>query len=72
VSGLFTAETIAAVTGVQPATLRKWVERGHVVKHGRDRYDGESVIAHWRATTLAEPVRDTTGRFTGRAEPVQG
>lgn len=69
-SDTYTADQIRRVLGVRPDTLRKWVERGHIVTHGRDRYDGDSVIAHWRATRDAEPVRDGgSGRFTGRAIP---
>lgn len=64
---VYTAATIQAVTGVEPATLRKWVERGHVTKLGRDAYDGDSVIAYWRLVTLAVDVRDDRGRFAGRA-----
>jgi phage terminase Nu1 subunit (DNA packaging protein) len=37
-----------AVLGIKPATLRKWVQRGHVRKLGRDLYDADTVIAHWR------------------------
>lgn len=33
-----TAAAVEAVLGVKPATLRKWVQRGHVRKLGRDRY----------------------------------
>lgn len=69
-SDVYTAATIEAVTGVDRATLRKWVERGHVVRVGHDAYDGDSVIAYWRANVLAEPVRDDAGRFAGRAVPV--
>lgn len=66
-SDVYTSSTIAAVMGIDGATLRKWVERGHVARVGHDAYDGPSVIAHWRRTTVAEPVRDDAGRFAGRA-----
>ncbi|MFE1550589.1 hypothetical protein [Streptomyces sp. NPDC058718] len=26
-----------AATGAQPATLRKWLQRGHLTRHGHDR-----------------------------------
>lgn len=46
---VYSAATIHTVLGVEPATLRKWVERGHVRRLGYDKYDGDTVIAHWRA-----------------------
>lgn len=64
---VYTAATIEAVTGVDRATLRQWVARGHVTRVGRDAYDGDSVIAYWRTVTMSTPVRDESGRFVGRA-----
>lgn len=48
-AGDFTAAQIEAVLGIPPSTLRVWVHRGHVRKVARDLYDGDSVIARWRA-----------------------
>lgn len=45
----FPAATIEAVLGVPASTVRKWVERGHVRKYGRDLYDGDDVINRWAA-----------------------
>lgn len=56
----YTSAQIEAVLGIRPATLRKWVQRGHVTKLGRDLYDGDSVIARWREVeTAAEPRSET-------------
>lgn len=55
---VYTAATIEAVLGVRPATLRKWVERGHVTRVGRDLYDGDSVIARWREAEAASLSHD--------------
>lgn len=50
-----TAELAERVLGINPATLRKWVERGHVRKTGRDRYDLDDVRARWlQAASLGE------------------
>ena len=57
-SGAYTAAQIEAVLGVRPATLRKWVQRGHVAKLGRDLYDGDSVIARWREAEAASDPSD--------------
>lgn len=65
---VYTAAAIHNALGIKPATLRKWVQRGHVTRVGRDAYDGDSVIAHFR--TLADDdddhARDDAGRFAGR------
>lgn len=50
---VFTSATIEAVLGIPPATLRKWVERGHVKRVGRDLYDGDTVIERWREVESA-------------------
>lgn len=39
-----TAAAVEQVLGVKAATLRKWVERGLVRKHGRDRYDVADIV----------------------------
>jgi len=44
----YTSAQIEAVMGIPASTLRGWVHRGHIVKIGRDLYDGDSVIARWR------------------------
>lgn len=44
----YTAAQVEAVLGVKPATLRKWVQRGHVRKVGRDLYDETTLLARWR------------------------
>jgi predicted site-specific integrase-resolvase len=41
------AELAERVLGIKPATLRKWVERGHVRKVGRALYDLDDVRARW-------------------------
>lgn len=55
---VYTSAQIEAVLGVKPGTLRQWVHRGHVVKVGRDLYDGDSVIAYWRTAAGPAPVED--------------
>jgi predicted site-specific integrase-resolvase len=40
------AAEIKAALGVNPHTLRTWVERGKVRKVGHNRYDSDSVIAY--------------------------
>lgn len=45
---VYTSAQIREVLGIKPGTLRIWVLRGHVVKVGRDLYDGDSVIARWQ------------------------
>jgi predicted site-specific integrase-resolvase len=40
-----TAAQVLAVLGINPATLRKWVERGKVRRYGRDAYDVDDVAA---------------------------
>lgn len=45
-----TAAELAQVFGVNPATLRKWVQRGRVAKHGRDAYDLRDVAGCVAAT----------------------
>lgn len=42
-----TAELAQRVLGINPSTLRTWVERGYVRKLGRDRYDLDDVRARW-------------------------
>jgi hypothetical protein len=56
----YTSATIESVLGVPPATLRKWVERGHVTKLGRDLYDGDSVIERWRAVEALQDNETVT------------
>jgi len=40
-----TAAAVECVLGVRAATLRQWVSRGQVRKHGRDRYDVADILA---------------------------
>lgn len=49
----YTSAQIEAVLGIPASTLRVWAHRGHITKVGRDLYDGDSVIARWRATAAA-------------------
>jgi DNA-binding transcriptional MerR regulator len=42
-----TAELAQRVLGINPSTLRTWVQRGYVRKLGRDRYDLEDVRKRW-------------------------
>lgn len=65
-SDVYTAATIHNALGIKPARLRQWVARGHVRRVGRDKYDGESVRAHFRASVTSTDGRDDAGRFTGR------
>lgn len=58
----YTADQIEAVLGVKPATLRKWASRRLVDKVGRDLYDGDSVIARWRARAAEEEATRDPGR----------
>lgn len=68
---VYTSAQIHAVLGVRPGTLRQWVKRGHVRKVGRDLYDGDSVIAHWRERHAErhEPLdlEEVEGLAPGRA-----
>lgn len=41
------AELAEQMLGIKPGTLRQWVARGYVHKHGRDRYDLDDVRARW-------------------------
>lgn len=40
------AAAVERVLDVKAATLRQWVRRGHVRKHGRDEYDVADVITY--------------------------
>jgi transposase-like protein len=66
---LFTAADAAAAIGVQPATLRDWVRRGLLTRHGTQRtalYDVHELVA---AADAAKPRRDTptTRALNGRS-----
>ncbi|MGW2746962.1 helix-turn-helix domain-containing protein [Streptomyces sp. NPDC001450] len=58
---LITAELAAAEAGVSPATIRKWVQRGHLRPAGtqgrRQLYRLEDVFAAERATYRARAPR---------------
>lgn len=41
---ILTADEASRYLGVQSATLRQWLRRGRIVRHGRDRYDMGSVM----------------------------
>jgi predicted transcriptional regulator of viral defense system len=42
-----TAEQAEKLLGIKPATLRKWVERGHVRRLRHGVYDLDDVRARW-------------------------
>lgn len=51
--------------GIDPRTLRKWVERGHVRRYGRDRYDAGDVAARWMKLARDGYFFDETSQSTG-------
>lgn len=44
----YTAAQVEAILGIKQATLQKWVQRGHIKRVGRDLYDEDTLLAHWR------------------------
>lgn len=56
--GVITAAQARQLLGINPATLRKWVERGHVRKLGRDRYELEDVRDRWVSMACGDDALD--------------
>jgi predicted transcriptional regulator of viral defense system len=47
---MITAAEVQRQTGLKPATLRKWVQRGKVRRYGNGAYDIDDIAAELRRT----------------------
>lgn len=51
---------LAAFLGIQPTTIRKWAQRGHITVRGRDQrgralYDPHEVTRHAKTARTRQP-----------------
>jgi predicted site-specific integrase-resolvase len=50
-----TAKQVREILGIDGATLRKWVQRGHIRRYGRNSYEWDDVVARGLPLAAARP-----------------